>query len=415
MPPEVIGRYRVERLLGQTAFGAAYLAHDDRLQRRVLLKLPMTPSDEPAHGERVCEELVREGQLLAQLNHPAVVTVFDIGQHDGKWFIAVEFVEGTKLTDVFAKEPMTRPHLVRLMSEVADGIHYVHRRGYLHLHLKPDNLLVDASGRPKIDGFSFATHESQIPVRRGQVAGTPAYMAPEQVAAESEHFGAHTDVWALGIILYEALVGRLPFSAINTQVLLHDILRVDPVELQKVDPSIPEELQKICSKCLQKNPQDRYPSASAFGNELRRWLTAQDLAATSTRSLVFVSHATRDRGFVEQEIIGFLESHGIETWYSINDVPSSSYWERTILKGLEISDWFLLVMSPRSAQSEWVKDEVHWAVDKRPRRIFPVLIEACDPHDFHIRLARIQHVDFREDREKARQNLLKRLRQAGAG
>jgi serine/threonine protein kinase len=415
MPPEMIGPYRVERLLGQTAFGAAYLAHDDRLHRRVLLKFPTAPPDEPAHGERVSEELVREGQLLAQLNHPAVVTVFDIGQHDGKWFIAVELVEGAKLTDVFAKEPMARSRLVRLMSEVADAIHYIHRRGYFHLHLKPDNLLVDASGRPKIDGLSFATHESQSSVRGGRIIGTPAYMAPEQVAAESERFGAHTDVWALGIILYEGLAGRPPFSAINIEVLFHDILQVDPVEPRKIDPSIPEELQKICSKCLEKEPHDRYPSVAAFGDELRRWLIAQDLAATSTRSLVFVSHSTKDRGFVEQEIIGFLERHGVETWYSINDVPSSSYWERTTLKGLEMSDWFLLVMSPRSAESEWVKDEVHWAVDRRPRRIIPVLIETCDPRDFHIRLARIQHVDFREDVERARQNLLNTLRQAGVG
>src|SRR5262249_28033038 len=149
------------------------------------------------------------------------------------------------------------------------------------------NLLIDVGGRPKIDGFSFAVHESQTSARSGLIVGTPAYMAPEQFAGEAQHLGAHTDVLALGIILYEALVCKCPISASNIDELFHTIRKVDALELREVDPSIPEELQTICLKCLRKNPQDRYPSAAAFRDELRRWLIAQDLALSSTQPLVF--------------------------------------------------------------------------------------------------------------------------------
>ena len=124
---------------------------------------------------------------------------------------------------------------------------------------------------------------------------------------------------------------------------------------------------------------------------------------------VFVSHSTQDRGFIEAEIIGFLEGHGVGTWYSRDDIATAAHWERNIVKGLKDCDWFLVVLSPRSAQSEWVRDEVHWAIQHRGEQIIPVLMEACNLEDFHLRMPRIQFVDFRADLSEARQRLLRIL------
>ncbi len=128
---------------------------------------------------------------------------------------------------------------------------------------------------------------------------------------------------------------------------------------------------------------------------------------TSTpKEKVFVSHSTADRGFVENEILPLLKSRGIDAWYCKTEIQTASQWERGILEGLKSCNWFLVVMSARSASSEWVKDEVHWAVENRPERVIPVMISDCDPYDFHVRLARMQHVDFRSDRNNAREKLL---------
>jgi predicted Zn finger-like uncharacterized protein len=125
---------------------------------------------------------------------------------------------------------------------------------------------------------------------------------------------------------------------------------------------------------------------------------------------VFISHSTRDRAFVEREIVRFLDEHGVATWYAEQDIHTASQWERAILQGLESCDWLIVVMSPRSAASEWVKDEVHWAIEHRPQRIIPVLIEDCNTRDFHIRMPRIQYVDFRDDLSAARARLLSLFR-----
>lgn len=122
---------------------------------------------------------------------------------------------------------------------------------------------------------------------------------------------------------------------------------------------------------------------------------------------VFVSHSAQDRAFVESEIVHLLQRNGIETWYSRDDIQTASIWEKDIRQGLDSCDWFLIVLSPRSAVSEWVKAELHWAMENRSNCIVPILMERCNPTDFHLMMGRIQHIDFQEDIEQARQGLLK--------
>jgi hypothetical protein len=122
--------------------------------------------------------------------------------------------------------------------------------------------------------------------------------------------------------------------------------------------------------------------------------------------VVFLSHSTRDRKWVEREIVSLLERHGIRAWYAKESIKTASQWEREILRGLEACDWFLLVVSPRAAQSEWIKDELNWAIFNRPTRVVPVIMEHCNLWDFHIRLPRLQHIDFSDDSDLARRTLV---------
>jgi len=126
-------------------------------------------------------------------------------------------------------------------------------------------------------------------------------------------------------------------------------------------------------------------------------------------SKLFISHATADRAFIETELMGLLSALGFEAWFAEGNIQTAEIWERSIATGLETSDWFVLVMTPRSAQSEWVKDEVSWAIDKRPGRIVPIILEDCNKADFHIRLPRIQHLDYRTDKKAAREQLIRVL------
>jgi len=199
------------------------------------------------------------------------------------------------------------------------------------------------------------------------------------------------------------LTRQLPFKAESKKQLSQLITSSDPPLPSSIDPTIPDELEEICLKCLSKNPQDRYSNAGKLASDLRAWLRSIERKKIQR---VFISHSTTDREFAEKEIIYTLERNEIRTWYSKASIQSASEWERSILRGLESCDWFLVILSQNSVMSEWVKDELHWAVDNRPDKIIPIRIDNSELRDFHIRLARIQYVDFRQPSKESRQSLL---------
>jgi serine/threonine protein kinase len=399
-----LGRYIIQRLIAHGGFSSVYLARDVDLGRDVAIKVSRSIDGEDLELGRI---LVNEGRILAELQHPSIVTIFDIGKLDeGGSYLVLEYLDGGTLHDSLRDEPnqISRQLLIDILIEVADALDYVHRRGYLHRNIKPRAILQDGGGRPRLSSFEVAVQRAGLK-SSVEIAGTPHYMAPEQLRKEAKLLGPHTDVWGFGVTLYEALTGERPFLGAGFQELFQVIPSVSPKEPIAKDPSIPPELNRICMKCLRKDPRERYDHVALLAADLRRWRHLGESAVPEQR--VFVSHSTRDREFVEREVIGHLERHGIRTWYSKVAIQTAAEWETSIRRGLESCDWFLVVLSPRSATSEWVKDELHWAIDKRPNRIIPVLIEDCEPRDFHIRMARIQYVDFRRPSPETREQLMR--------
>jgi serine/threonine protein kinase len=270
----------------------------------------------------------------------------------------------------------------------------------------------DGSGVARIAGFGLSVRVDEIPETDlfAHVA-SDKYGAPEELAQRLEDVGPRSDVWSLGILVHEVLLGERPYDGgAVVRMAAGDALPplASPLPLPK---GVPSAIEGVVRRCLAPRPADRFADGSEVASALR---AAMGVVAPASAPRVFVSHSSKDRAWVEREIVGFLERNGVPTWYAKADIHSAEQWERTIVQGLESSPWFLLVMSPRSAESEWVRDEVFWAMVKRPSRILPVLLESCDPWKFHIRVARIQHLDFHVDLARGQRDLLERLVAPGA-
>jgi serine/threonine protein kinase len=396
-----VGRYEVEALHRSFATDAIYLAHDPLLGRPVFLKIQHEVSGRAIGGPL----LSNEATTLAALRHPGIVPVHDVGTHEGRYYFVFEHLPGGSLAKAFAARTLRPPAVVRVVAEAADAVGYAHRRGFVHRSLGPTTILFDGEGRVRVTGFALAARTADV---GGSdlltfVART-GHAAPEQLARDADRIGPASDVWSLGATLFEGLAGAMPFGADAVHAMIEGRPPSTPCFPEPL-PDVTAEQRSACLRCLALDPAERFADASALAEALRATLGR----AAGKASRVFVSHSTKDREFVEQEIVGLLERNGVPTWYAKADIDSATEWERTIVKGLESCDWFLLVMSPRSAASEWVRDELSWAFAKRPGKILPVLVEACEAYDFHIRLPRVQHVDFTGDREEARRRLLEAL------
>jgi formylglycine-generating enzyme required for sulfatase activity len=270
--PDRIGPYRNLRILGEGGFGRVYYSRHDDLDREVAIKVARAGLLGSSERE---ELLLHEARLAAGLKHPAIVTVYDVGRlAGGSPYIVFEYIEGQSLSRKFREDMPPRTALVRLLARVADATHHAHRAGLVHRDLKPSNILIDAQGEPHVTDFGLALNEDLRRLRTGQIAGTPAFMAPEQVRGETHRLDGRTDIWSLGVILYEGLTGRLPFPGRERRAIYHEILEREPVPLRQIDEGVPQELERICLKCLAKRMTDRYTSAAELAEDLRAWLEA---------------------------------------------------------------------------------------------------------------------------------------------
>ena len=276
-----MGRYQIVRLLGEGSFGSVYLARDGDLDRYVAIKVPTTRAL-AMPGQ--LEALLAEARLAAGLRHPAIVGVYDVGRDDdGTVYIVLEYVEGTTLSDLLGRGRVEAVRLAGLIASIADAVHHAHRAGLVHRDLKPANIMIDEQGKPRVADFGLAITEALQTDRAGEVAGTPTYMAPEQVRGEAHRLDGRTDIWALGVILYEGLTGRLPFIAGDRTALFDEILHRDPKPPRQIDDSIPRELERICLRCLFKRMPDRYSSSIDLADDLRAWLAAAASPAAGPR------------------------------------------------------------------------------------------------------------------------------------
>jgi serine/threonine-protein kinase len=247
--PHRFGRYDLLAQLGEGGMGVVYQAYDPQLRRTVAIKqihprILTTPAD--------VERFRYEAQAAAQFDHRHIVTVFDVGEHGNKFYFTMTYVPGGMLAQR-VPEFRGRPYrAVELVIKVARAVHYAHGKGVVHRDLKPHNILLDEHDEPRVTDFGLARFVADDVAwsERGQRLGTPGYMSPEQACGAADQVGVRSDIWALGVILYELLTGRRPFSAADRKGLTLRICQAEPAPLAQLQPGLPPELDAIVRRCL---------------------------------------------------------------------------------------------------------------------------------------------------------------------
>jgi serine/threonine-protein kinase len=286
--PQIAG-YDIVGVLGRGAMGVVYKAWQRGLKRDVALKMILAGDHAT---ERDLARFRTEAQAVAQFHHPNIVEIYDIGEHDGKPFFSLEYVDGESLARKVAGNPLPATVAAQTVRTMAQAMQYAHAKGIIHRDLKPANVLVTTDGQPKITDFGLAKRldEDSGQTHHGSVLGTPSYMPPEQAEGRNADVGPLSDVYSLGAILYELLTGRAPFRAATMLDTLSQVRKQEPVSPVQLQPGTPRDLETICLKCLQKDPKKRYAGAGDLAEDLRRYLAGEPIKA---RPVPLWEHAWR--------------------------------------------------------------------------------------------------------------------------
>ncbi|MCE9525641.1 MAG: serine/threonine protein kinase [Planctomycetales bacterium] len=258
-------------MLGSGGQAEVYLANDTTLDRQVAIKI--SKPDRPLSQEEQ-EQFKQEAKKIAGLKHPGIVTVHDFGIHnDGRCFIVLEYLPGQSLKECLrnpeSRKTLTIERILDLVIRVAEALHFAHQQGVYHRDLKPGNILLDEHGNPRISDFGLAVTQETQRHLEGQIAGTVPYMSPEQVRGESHCLNGQTDIWALGVILYELFTGRRPFQGSSESEVKKEILHRTPTPLRQWNDEVPQAVEDVVLRCLENDVGRRYPTAGDVGTALR--------------------------------------------------------------------------------------------------------------------------------------------------
>lgn len=273
-----LGDYELIDEIARGGMGIVYKAKQLRLNRTVALKMILAGKfASPADVER----FQVEAKATANLDHPGIVPIYEVGTHNGNHYFSMGFVDGDSLASKIASGPLPPRDAAQLVRKIADAVQYAHENGVIHRDLKPANILIDSNGEPKVTDFGLARKlegDSSL-TGTGQILGTPSYMPPEQARGVPDTVGKHSDIYSLGALLYHLLTGRPPFQGAGPLETLQHVVTRDAVVPRQLNPDIPKDLETICMKCLQKEPHRRYESAAELAEELNRYLDGKPILA----------------------------------------------------------------------------------------------------------------------------------------
>ncbi|MBI2933265.1 MAG: protein kinase [Planctomycetes bacterium] len=270
------GRYRLLEELGKGNMGVVYRGLDVPLNRIVAIKM-LRPSDPP--DETHAARFLREAKAAARLNHPSIVTVHEVGTIDGCPYVTTEFIDGQSLDKLLAERRLSREHALEILEKVARAIDYAHSCGGVHRALKPANIMIDRQGQPRLTDFGMNRSLTTASTHDGAAFASSCYMAPEQVRDGPDAADTRADIYTLGVMLYEILVGELPFQGISAGEIRQKILSVSPERPRDRVPDVPPELETVALKAMEKEKALRYLSAAELADDLRRFLNGEPISA----------------------------------------------------------------------------------------------------------------------------------------
>ena len=278
VPLHRFGDYELLEEIARGGMGVVYRARQVSLQRDVAVKMMLSgvfaSSDET-------QRFRRESEAAANLDHPNIVPIYEVGEHEGQHYFSMKLIDGTSLARRVPRLVQLPWTTARLLVKVGRAVHDAHERGFLHRDLKPSNILLDSRDEPYVTDFGLTRRvagESGL-TRTGTIVGTPSYMAPEQASGQRGVLTVRADVYSLGAIFYELLTGQPPFRAATVMETVVQVLEQEPTPPRRIRPEVPRDLELICLKCLEKAPEARYPTAAALADDLDRFLRDEDVTA----------------------------------------------------------------------------------------------------------------------------------------